>query len=249
MSNFNIIGLIPARSGSQRIKNKNIKKLGEHPLLAYSISVARCAKIFDKIVCVTDSKIYSKIATKYGAEVPALRPKNISKESSPDIEWIKWILDIYKKKIKLDIFVVLRPTSPFRSVKMIKKALDLFTNTKVDSLRAIEKSKQHPGKMWFIDSDLMKPVLKKRINNIPWHSNQTKILPQAYIQNASLEISWVSNIYKKKSISGSKIIPFITKGFEGHDINVATDFEIADQKLKEFLNNNSNIKDYLKNYI
>ena len=69
------VALIPARSGSKRIKDKNILKINGHPLLAYTIRVALNCKIFDRIVCVTDSKKYAKIAEKYGAEVPVLRPR------------------------------------------------------------------------------------------------------------------------------------------------------------------------------
>ena len=71
------IALIPARRGSERIKNKNIKKLNGRPLISYSIKLAQDAKIFDKIYVLTDSKIYSKIAKSYGADVPFLRKKKI----------------------------------------------------------------------------------------------------------------------------------------------------------------------------
>ena len=77
------IALIPARSGSKRIKNKNILKINGIPLLAYTIKEAIKSKVFDKVVCVTDSYKYAKIAIKFGAEVPKIRPKSISNEKSP----------------------------------------------------------------------------------------------------------------------------------------------------------------------
>ena len=104
------VALIPARSRSKRIKNKNIINFYGHPLLAYSISEAIKSNLFSRIICVTDSSKYAKIAQHYGAEVPAIRPKNISSDTSPDIEWVKWIL---KKliKIKISNFSILRPTT------------------------------------------------------------------------------------------------------------------------------------------
>ena len=77
-----IIALIPARSGSQRIKNKNIIKIFNHPLIAHSINEAKKTRLFEKIVVSTDSRIYAEIAKKYGAEVPFLRPVKISNSVS-----------------------------------------------------------------------------------------------------------------------------------------------------------------------
>ena len=70
-----LIALIPARFGSERIKDKNIINLFGHPLIAYAINAAIKTKIFDKILVSTDSLKYKKIAEKYGAEIPFLRPK------------------------------------------------------------------------------------------------------------------------------------------------------------------------------
>ena len=93
-----ILALIPARKGSERIINKNIVKLSNHPLIAYTINVAKKSKIFDKIVVSTDSTIYSKISQNYGAEVPFLRPKNISTSTSPDYQWVNFTIKQLEKK-------------------------------------------------------------------------------------------------------------------------------------------------------
>ena len=89
---YKSVALIPARSGSKRVKNKNILRINNHPLLAYAITNALKSKIFDRVICVTDSPRYSKIAKKYGAEVPRLRPEKYSGDKSSDIEWLMWIM-------------------------------------------------------------------------------------------------------------------------------------------------------------
>lgn len=228
------IAFIPARSGSKRIKNKNIINFNGKPLLAHTILAAKKSKIFNRIIVVTDSKKYQTIAKKFGAEVPFLRPKKISLDSSPDIEWVKFAI----KKLNLnqyDIFSILRPTSPFRTSKTIQRAWNLFNKNKkkIDSIRAIEICKQHPGKMWILKGLLMKPFVNKKINGTPYHSNQFKVLPTIYIQNASLEISFVKNVIKKNSISGEKIMPFFTKNLEGTDINNQEDLNF----IKKFKKN------------
>ena len=88
-----IVALIPARSGSVRIKNKNILKIQNHPLLAYSIRSAINSKLFSRVIVSTDSKKYKKIAQHYGAEVQFLRPKNNSLSNSSDFEWVKYNLE------------------------------------------------------------------------------------------------------------------------------------------------------------
>jgi len=231
---YKAVALIPARSGSKRIRDKNILTINRHPLLAYTIKAAIKCKLFDKVICVTDSKKYAKIAKKYGAEVPLLRPKSISHDKSADIEWVTWIMKILNKKNSYDIFSILRPTSPFRNAKTIKNAWSKFIkNKKYDSLRAIEECKQHPGKMWKIKKNFIYPILNSKINQIPYHSRQYADLPKIYIQNASLEIAWTKILNKKKpSIAGKKILPFLTKKNEGFDINNKEDLIIMKHFLK-----------------
>ena len=116
------IALIPARSGSVRIRNKNIINLNGKPLIYYTIKLAKQSKLFDDIFVVTDSKKYREICEKFGATVPSLRPKNTSGKYSPDISWVKWILKKTKYvNLDTDVFFILRPTSPFRKVKTLKK--------------------------------------------------------------------------------------------------------------------------------
>ena len=82
------VAFIPARSGSKRVPNKNIKLLGGHPMLAYTIQAAVDSGIFDAVICATDSEQYADIARHYGAEVPFLRSAAISGDKSPDVEWV-----------------------------------------------------------------------------------------------------------------------------------------------------------------
>jgi CMP-N-acetylneuraminic acid synthetase len=189
-----VIAFIPARSGSKRIVNKNIKQLYQHPLIAYSIRAAIESGVFDKVVCVTDDEEYAVIAKYYGAEVPHLRPQEISGDKSFDIEWIKWILG-YLQNIgeSYDAFSILRPTNPFRLPSTIQRAWNFFSDEgTADSLRAVQKVTEHPGKMWLIDNRRMFPLLPFKNIDVPWHSSQYTSLPEVYIQQASLEIAWTT---------------------------------------------------------
>lgn len=226
----NCISFIPARSGSKRIPNKNIKILFGHPLIAYTIEVAKQCKLFFRIIVSTDSAEIAKIAKYYGTEVPFLRPKEFATDESPDIDWLKYTL----RKLEIDekktpFFSILRPTSPFRSVSMIQKAWKLFLSDKIaDSIRAVEKCAQHPAKMWTIKGNRMKPVLKNpNLNGVEWFSTPMQILPPIYAQNSSLEIAKCEIPLHTNSIAGTEIIPFFTKDFEGYDINSEKDWIFA----------------------
>ncbi len=224
------VAFIPARSGSKRIPDKNIKLLNGHPMLAYSIRAAIDSGIFDSIICATDNELYAEIARHYGAEVPFLRPLDISGDKSPDIDWVNWMIDQLKERGReYDIFSILRPTSPFRLPETIRRAWDIFIkDPAADSLRAIEKCKQHPGKMWIIQKNRMLPLIPFTNEGTPWHSSQYAALPEIYAQDASLELAWTRVPIEKNSIAGDSIIPFISNEYEGFDINNLEDWMLAE---------------------
>ncbi len=221
------VALIPARSGSKRVKDKNIRSLQGHPVLAYSICAARAAGVFDAVVLCTDSEAYAEIGRHYGAEVPFLRSAEISGSHSPDIEWVELALEQLKAQGRdFDAFSILRPTSPFRKADTIRRAWDRFVaaGQRVDSLRAIEKCAQHPGKMWVVRDDRMLPLLPMGPEEQPYHSTQYAALPTVYVQNASLEIAWSRVVREGRTIAGTTLLPFFTEGDEGVDINSAEDW-------------------------
>jgi CMP-N,N'-diacetyllegionaminic acid synthase len=233
--NKKIIALIPARSGSERIKNKNIKILGTLPLIAHTIRSAIKSKIFDKIIVSTDSKKYASLSKKFGADIPFLRPKNISKSNSPDYQWVNFTIQklLKDENIQYTHFFILRPTSPFRTSKTIIRAWNLFNKIEnAESLRAVEICKQHPYKMWTKNKNFINPLFSKKEFQQPFYNMQFKSLPKIYIQNASLEISKISVLKNYKTITGKKIVPFFTKDYEGFDINQNYDFEYAKYLIK-----------------
>ncbi|MDP2265464.1 MAG: acylneuraminate cytidylyltransferase family protein [Thiobacillus sp.] len=227
------IAFIPARSGSKRVQNKNVRPLGGHPMLAYTIRAAIDSGVFDAVICATDSEQYADVARHYGAEVPFLRSAEISGDTSPDIEWVVWMLRALQESDRqFEIFSILRPTSPFRQPETIRRAWSLFIeDPSADSLRAIEKCKQHPGKMWVIRGKRILPLLPYTNGTTPWHSSQYAALPEIYTQDASLEIAWSRVPLEQNSIAGEAIIPFISQGLEGFDINDPEDWWMAERLL------------------
>jgi CMP-N,N'-diacetyllegionaminic acid synthase len=229
------VALIPARSGSKRVTDKNIRLLAGHPLIAYSISAALQSEVFDAVIFSTDSERYAEIACYYGAEVPFLRPSRFSGDTSPDIEWVEYTLNrLAENGRRYDCFSILRPTSPFRLPETIQRAWAEFrTETGVDSLRAIEKCGQHPAKMWVVRGHRMMPLLPIGPADQPWHSSQYPSLPEVYVQNASLEIAWSRVVFDGRTIAGTVLMPFLTRDTEGFDVNNPYDWDLAEHLVKQ----------------
>ncbi len=227
------VALIPARSGSKRIKDKNVRVLGKHPVIAYTIRAAIDSGVFSSVVVSTDSEKYAEIARYYGADTPFLRNASIAASTSPDIEWVVQALTFLKEQGQdYDCFSILRPTSPFRLASTIQRAWTLFHEQEgVDSLRAVEKVSQHPAKMWVVRGKRMMPLLPFGPKKQPWHSSQSCTLPEVYVQNASLEIAWCKEALDNHSIAGNVVVPFISEGFEGFDINEPIDWWYAEHLL------------------
>ena len=231
------IALIPARSGSKRVTGKNVRMLGGHPMLAYTIAAARESGVFESVIVSTDTEDIANIARQYGAEVPFLRPAEFAGDTSPDIEWLEHtIAELGRRGRAWDCFSLLRPTSPFRTADTIRRAWTLFTaHEGVDSLRAVEKCAQHPGKMWIVRGQRMFPLLPFGPEAQPWHSTPYQALPPVYVQNASLEIAWTRVVRERRSIAGDVLVPFLTEGYEGFDINDSYDWMVAERLLADGL--------------
>ena len=232
---YKIVALIPARAGSKRVPDKNIRPLAGHPVIAYTIAAALGSGIFNDVIVSTDSNKYAEVSDYYGAHVPFLRPAELAGDQSPDIEWLAYTLERLRDAgRKYDCFSILRPTSPFRLPETIRRAWQEFSSqTGVDSLRAVEKCTQHPGKMWVVRGSRMMPLLPLGPAEQPWHSSQYPSLPEIYVQNASLEIAWSRVVFEDRSIAGNVVMPFFTVDYEGFDVNNEYDWQLAEQMVKK----------------
>ena len=227
------VALVPARAGSERVPGKNVRPLGGHPLIAYTLAAAHESGRFDAVIVSTDSSEIAAVARHYGGEIPSLRPAELATATSPDIEWVRHtLLDLKEAGREFELFSILRPTSPFRTADTIGRAFDrLLSVDGADSLRAVERCKQHPGKMWVLEGQLMRPLLQQPAG-VPYHSQQYAALPEVYAQNSSLEIAWTRVAIEGGSIAGERVVPFVTEGFEGFSVDYPDDIQVAEGALE-----------------
>jgi CMP-N,N'-diacetyllegionaminic acid synthase len=230
-----ILTIIPARSGSKGLPDKNTKMFKGKPLLAWSIEHAKKSKYNMKIIVSTDSEKYKKIALNYGAEVPFLRPKEISQDLSTDYEFINHALNWLK--INQDyvpgIILHLRPTQPHRKVEDIDKCLKIFIENlnDYDSLRTVIPFEKSPYKMYTINENKLEPLFYQ-INSIkePFNLCRQK-LPQAYLHNGYIDI-YKTSVIKNGILSGKKIYPYIMSKNDTIDIDTKEDWIKAEKFIK-----------------
>ena len=230
MSRPSAVAFVPARSGSERVRNKNVRVLAGHPLLAYAIETARQSGCFDRVVVSTDSEEIAEVARWYGADVPFLRPAAYATSTSPDIEWLTYTLEQLGERY--DVFALIRATNPFRGPDVVRRGMArLLAIPEADSIRAVERVKQHPGKMWLLADDgrTMSPLLDQSDLEVAWHAGQYQALPPVYSQNSALEIAWARVVTETGTREGEVLAPFLTEGLEGFNVDDEEDWEQAER--------------------
>ena len=224
------LGIIPARSGSKGVKNKNIKLVNGKPLISYSIIAAQKSKFLNKIIVSTDSSKIANIALKYSAEVPFLRPKKLATDQSLIIDTLKFTLIKTEKMMneRYDYVVLIQPTAPNRQNGEIDKCIKKFLTTGADSLITLTKiDEPHPYKLKIINGKYTKNFIKSAKDNFP-----RQLLPNIYKPSGNLYIYKRSLILKKQT-TGKKQTFFITNEKDFLNIDSHVDIEIAKMKLKK----------------
>ena len=228
-----IIAIIPARSGSKSIKNKNLKKVKGISLLVRAIKFAKKIKIIDKVIVTTDSRIYQSIAINNGADCPFIRPKKYALDGSLDIEAFYHCLNWLKIECNYnsDICINLRPTYPIRKIKDFIFAINKIKKNKgIDSIKSICKIPFPLEKTWIIKkNNYLKNSLQHNSKEL-WNCPRQK-LPSYYVQNGNIDIVRSKVILKKKKMSGLKIYPVIQNHF--YDIDNLKDLKL-EKKFKNF---------------
>ncbi len=228
---MNILAIIPARSGSKSVKDKNIRLVGGKPLLAYSVEHALASKLINRTILSTDSEKYAEIGKSFGAEIPFLRPAEFAGDDSLDIDVFRHALKFLKEKegYEADIVVHLRPTYPKRNIPDIDAMIEmLIDHPEADSVRSLAPAAETPYKMWRYDesSGRIKPLLDDiaEAYNMPRQE-----LPAVYSQNACIDVVRASVILEKNSMTGDVILGFPMT--ENYDIDTEEELKRAADAL------------------
>ena len=228
----NITAIIPARSGSKTIKNKNIINLGNYPLIAYSIAVAKSSKLINKVIVSTDSPKIRDIALRFGAEVPFLRPAEISRDSSVDIDFFKHYISFAEENnySKPEYLVHLRPTTPLRDVNVIDRGIEfLLSKPEASGLRSVYEHNFSPYKVFKLENSFLKGFFPDE-SRTEYYNLPRQTFPQTYIPNGYVDIVLSSTI-KCNTLHGDKFLGYVVDKVP--DIDDLEDLAYAKSCLNE----------------
>ncbi|MDF2822465.1 MAG: CMP-N-acetlyneuraminic acid synthetase [Clostridiales bacterium] len=222
--NKKILAIIPARSGSKGLKDKNIKELNGKPLIAYSIDAAMLSNIFEKVMVSTDSEEYAMVARKYGAEVPELRPTNLSGDTSQPNEYIEHALELYQRQgIVFDYYVILQPTSPLRLAEDIINAVDIAINEQKVHIVGVSEVEHSPRICNVLPKD-------ESLNNFLKKEDQKnrQELGKYYRINGAIYIVEISKRAEEFGLYGEESKAYIMPKDKSIDIDSELDFILAE---------------------
>ena len=223
---MSVLAIIPARSGSKEIVQKNIKLLSGKPLIAWTIEAAKRAKSIDKIIVSTDSDIIAKTAKQYGADVPFLRPSELSQDESTTVDTILHALD---QLPNYDWVLLLQPTSPLRTASDIDSFLNFCQNHKFNSTASICKVNKHPYWMYTRNDFFeLQPFVKERIE-----TTRRQDLPSTYSLNGALYLVKVDWFLKHKSFINEETKGYLMSPEKSVDIDNIEDWNWAEYLINQ----------------
>lgn len=235
-----ILAIIPARGGSKSIQRKNIKPLLGLPLIAYTIREAQKSQYITRLIVSTDDEEIARIAHHYGAEVPFLRPAELALDHVTDLPVFQHCLIWLREHegYQPEIVVHLRPTAPLRTSSHIDQGIELLLNSpQVDAVRSVCPAGQHPLKTWAIKDEWLKPFVPENVYDISEAYNRPRQqLPQAFIQNGSVDVVRTKVILDLNSMTGHRIKAFVMDELDSVNIDSPLDWALAEILMKSRLN-------------
>lgn len=221
------LAIIPARSGSKGVKDKNIKILKGKPLIAYTIDAAYASGMFEQVMVSTDSDKYAEIARYYGAVVPFLRDKKNALDETSSWEVVKEVLtNLEQMGKKFDTFALLQPTSPLRDGEDIQHAYKIFNDKMADAVVSVCEMEHSPLWCNILPSDnCLANFLPKKAEK------RRQDLEKYYRINGAIYISKVEKFLNGHSLYGKNGYAMIMETYKSIDIDNSLDFVIAEAIL------------------
>lgn len=230
-----MISIIPARGGSKGLPGKNIKNLHGKPLIAYTIEAAIHAEGIERVIVTTDSEEIKEVALEYGAEVPFLRPAQLSGDESSAVDVYLHAIDFLQNesKKKIDKFMVLLPTAPLRTSHNIEESLDKFYTAQADTLISMKEAETPLS--WYYKMDA-----QSRVKNLGFDTcNSVKnrqMNDKYYIPNGAIYILDLKLLQEERTYYSDNTVAYIMSLEQSVDIDNALDFKLAELLLDEINN-------------
>ena len=239
-----ILGLVTARGGSKGIPGKNIKILGDKPLLAYSILAAQQSQVLDRIVLSTDDQKIADVGKKLGVEVPFIRPTALAVDTASSlgvvqhaVEWLRGHEQYFP-----DFVIILQPTSPLRQAFHIKEAIDLLLSSDFDSVLSVGLIPENfnPSKAMIINEEGSLRLFSGRL--VGERVARRQELKDAYWSTGAIYAFKTELVLSKENPNfyGNRVMPYVVEDKYTIDINTPDDWQKAEMVLRDLKINNLN---------
>lgn len=218
------LAIIPARSGSKGLPDKNIKMLGGKPLMAYSVQAALDSGCFDTVMVSTDSESYADVAKEYGAEVPFLRSDETASDSASSWDTVLEVISRYKALGRdFDTFCLLQPTSPMRTAEDIKSSYDVYSQKNAIAVVSVTEL-EHPLSWCGLlgDNDSLDGFIEKSSNK------QRQAQHTYYRPNGAIYIVSIPELVKDPFLYRKGCYAYIMPKCRSIDIDTVFDFKFAE---------------------
>ena len=218
------IAIIPARKGSKRIPDKNIKDFAGRPIITYSIEAAKKSALFDRIVVSTDSKKIADIAIKAGAEIPFMRPLELSDDMTGTTEVLVYTLKRLKKKgLKIEYACQIYATAPFVTAEHLRKGFDILKEYGAKAVLAVTTSAHSVFRSLKKEDDgSLKSVWAQ------YQETRSNDLPETYHDAGQFVWVNVNSFLKQGKIYGANLYPMLIPRYMVQDIDTHEDWKAAE---------------------
>lgn len=228
---LNILGVITARGGSKGIPGKNIKPLGNKPLIAYTIEAAKKSKLITHLIVSTDDEKIIAVAKNYGAEAPFVRPKELAEDKTPHLPVMQHAISFMEDKLggKFDYAVILQPTSPFRLPEDLDETIQKLIDSGADSaVSLVEIEKEHPVKAKKLEGEKILPYYISETEGV-----RRQDLPRAYRRSGAVYAMRRDLLMKQNSCYGDYSVGHIVPKERFIDIDEPLDWIVAEYMLED----------------
>jgi N-acylneuraminate cytidylyltransferase len=231
-----VLAVVPARGGSKGIPRKNLAEVAGTPLVVHSINHAMASRTINRVVVSTDDEEIRQISLAAGAEVPFLRPAELSRDDTLDLPVFEHALKYLESQDGYvpDVVVHLRPTAPLRKPAWIDEAVEMLVRCPdADLVRSVSQPDKHPYRVFRIGSDGFLDPIMKHEHPHPYLLRRQD-LPPMYYYNCVIDVTRPRTIFGKSSMTGEKILPYVMSSEDSFDIDSARDLEIVRLFAKHF---------------
>jgi len=226
-----ILAIIPARGSSERLPGKNIRMLGDKPLIEWSIDVARKVSSIDKIFVSTDCNDIADVCRRAGLDIPILRPKSLASDNSSTIDGVKHAIEYLKGRGEIyDFVLLLQPTSPLRSPDHVREAIDIVSSKKADAVISVCKCEHSP--LW--TNSLPNDFSMSNFFDVKFKNMRSQELPVYYRLNGAIFLVSIDRLYEEETfLLSSNSYAIEMDAMASVDIDHEIDFLLAETIIKQ----------------